>query len=161
MKYTLRKNIERELSWMYERRLYLMKLIEQGVDIDSAVRKEIRDKFGISYSALTQDIIYLTVDKLERGSVFVTEKMRKHILQRDKEICQYCGILCEYPIVEHVIPASSGGIAKPYNLVAACILCNNRKRTKTWIPANIDEITKDYPSWKSRILELAVERKST
>jgi 5-methylcytosine-specific restriction endonuclease McrA len=54
--------------------------------------------------------------------------MKRRIIQRDKGICRYCGCKPKRPIIEHVIPASQGGLATSDNLVVACQSCNVRKR---------------------------------
>jgi hypothetical protein len=60
-------------------------------------------------------------------------KLRPSILRRDGMRCTYCGsdgngtpLHCD-----HVLPKSRGGKSTPDNLVAACLSCNSRKRTRT------------------------------
>ena len=54
---------------------------------------------------------------------------RKNILLRDRNTCQYCGVVL--PAVEltldHVLPRSRGGASSWENLVACCHACNHRK----------------------------------
>src|SRR3954449_1544340 len=54
---------------------------------------------------------------------------RKNILLRDRNTCQYCGVIlasCELTL-DHVIPRSRHGASTWENLVACCHDCNRRK----------------------------------
>jgi len=157
MIYTLRKLTPYE--YLYDRRKYLKSLIDQGVDIDLSVRKDIKSKFKINNSTLNDDIRFLTVEKLAKGPYHVYPKVREFVFERDNYICQYCGSDEDYPVAEHVIPTMMGGVAMPCNLVVACWSCNSRKGRSVWVPINIDIITQDNPYWKQKILEMAVKGK--
>jgi 5-methylcytosine-specific restriction endonuclease McrA len=54
---------------------------------------------------------------------------RKNILLRDRNTCQYCGIVLTAGelTLDHVIPRSRGGKSTWENLVACCHRCNRRK----------------------------------
>jgi 5-methylcytosine-specific restriction endonuclease McrA len=54
---------------------------------------------------------------------------RKNILLRDRNTCQYCGVLLGSGdlTLDHVIPRSRGGSSTWENLVACCHPCNRRK----------------------------------
>ncbi|MHB1700212.1 MAG: HNH endonuclease [Acidobacteriaceae bacterium] len=54
---------------------------------------------------------------------------RKNILLRDRNCCQYCGIVLTSAelTLDHVIPRSRGGQSTWENLVACCHSCNRRK----------------------------------
>jgi len=54
---------------------------------------------------------------------------RKNILLRDRNICQYCGVVLPSGelTLDHVIPRSRGGSSTWENLVACCHSCNRRK----------------------------------
>jgi 5-methylcytosine-specific restriction endonuclease McrA len=54
---------------------------------------------------------------------------RKNILLRDRNTCQYCGVIltCNELTLDHVIPRSRGGSSTWENLVACCHTCNRRK----------------------------------
>ena len=54
---------------------------------------------------------------------------RKNILLRDRNTCQYCGVILPSAelTLDHVIPRSRGGLSTWENLVAACHSCNRRK----------------------------------
>lgn len=67
------------------------------------------------------------------------QKLRAKILVRDNYICQYCGDRATH--VDHIIPRSRGGSDYPFNLVAACRVCNMRKSAKTPEEAGMTFIT--------------------
>ena len=54
---------------------------------------------------------------------------RKNILLRDRNQCQYCGVVLPSGelTLDHVIPRSRGGNSTWENLVACCHACNRRK----------------------------------
>src|SRR6204780_1258454 len=54
---------------------------------------------------------------------------RKNILLRDRNTCQYCGVILPSAelTLDHVIPRSRGGSSTWENLVACCHPCNRRK----------------------------------
>jgi len=54
---------------------------------------------------------------------------RKNILLRDRNTCQYCGIVLPSNelTLDHVLPRSRGGNSSWENLVAACHNCNRKK----------------------------------
>jgi len=54
---------------------------------------------------------------------------RKNILLRDRNSCQYCGVVLPSSelTLDHVIPRSRGGLSTWENLVACCHACNRRK----------------------------------
>ena len=54
---------------------------------------------------------------------------RKNILLRDRNTCQYCGVVLSSGelTLDHVIPRSRGGSSTWENLVACCHPCNRRK----------------------------------
>jgi 5-methylcytosine-specific restriction endonuclease McrA len=54
---------------------------------------------------------------------------RKNILLRDRNTCQYCGVVLAPGdlTLDHVIPRSRGGASTWENLVACCHSCNRRK----------------------------------
>ena len=53
---------------------------------------------------------------------------RRAVFARDGHRCQYCGSAAEN--IDHVIPRSKGGPHAWDNVVAACRLCNSRKRDR-------------------------------
>jgi 5-methylcytosine-specific restriction endonuclease McrA len=54
---------------------------------------------------------------------------RKNILLRDRNTCQYCGLVLPSSelTLDHVIPRSRGGASTWENLVACCHECNREK----------------------------------
>ena len=54
---------------------------------------------------------------------------RKNILLRDRNSCQYCGVVLPAGelTLDHVMPRSRGGLSTWENLVACCHSCNRRK----------------------------------
>ena len=56
---------------------------------------------------------------------------RKNIIKRDGGRCQYCGKKGSQMTVDHVIPKNLGGKDSWENLVAACLVCNNKKGQRT------------------------------
>jgi 5-methylcytosine-specific restriction endonuclease McrA len=54
---------------------------------------------------------------------------RKNILLRDRNTCQYCGVVLPASelTLDHVVPRSRGGQSTWENLVACCHACNRRK----------------------------------
>jgi 5-methylcytosine-specific restriction endonuclease McrA len=54
---------------------------------------------------------------------------RKNILLRDRNTCQYCGLVLPSGelTLDHVVPRSRGGSSTWENLVACCHPCNRRK----------------------------------
>src|ERR1700740_32531 len=57
---------------------------------------------------------------------------RKNILLRDRNTCQYCGVVLASGelTLDHVVPRSRGGSSTWENLVACCHPCNRRKGNK-------------------------------
>jgi len=57
---------------------------------------------------------------------------RKNILLRDRNTCQYCGVVLPAGelTLDHVIPRSRGGNSTWENLVACCHSCNRRKAAR-------------------------------
>ena len=54
---------------------------------------------------------------------------RKNILLRDRNTCQYCGLVLPSSelTLDHIVPRSRGGQSTWENLVASCHTCNHRK----------------------------------
>lgn len=139
-----------------ERRAFVKSLLDSGVEINFGKMVEISEKFNCTHSAIRADVYALKRDS-RLSTPHVSSRMRQTIRERDNFTCQYCGVhrTSDELIIEHVIPAVVGGVAKPYNLVIACQSCNSTKRSKVWIPRNLDVITKAHPEWKDKVLKLA------
>jgi 5-methylcytosine-specific restriction endonuclease McrA len=69
---------------------------------------------------------------------------RNNILWRDKNQCQYCGVI-EAPrdmTIDHVTPRSRGGENTWTNLVTCCKRCNQKKGNRTPEEANMSLLNK-------------------
>jgi hypothetical protein len=56
--------------------------------------------------------------------------IRQSILERDGQVCGYCGAM-EGPFeIDHIHPRSKGGKNDPENLIVACRPCNRAKRDR-------------------------------
>ena len=69
---------------------------------------------------------------------------RNNILWRDKNQCQYCGVI-ESPrdmTIDHVVPRSRGGENTWSNLITCCKKCNQKKGNRTPEEANMSLLNK-------------------
>jgi 5-methylcytosine-specific restriction endonuclease McrA len=92
-----------------------------------------RDIRGVSLTFRLPSILrLLKLVKIRRASREVRFS-RANIYQRDKYVCQYCGVKyhAEDLTFDHVIPQVQGGEAIWENIVTACLACNNRKGGRT------------------------------
>ena len=66
---------------------------------------------------------------------------RKNILLRDRNTCQYCGVVLPSSelTLDHVVPRSRGGNSTWENLVACCHACNRKKGNR--LLHEIDDMT--------------------
>src|SRR6266404_3048800 len=64
---------------------------------------------------------------------------RKNILLRDRNTCQYCGVVLASGelTLDHVVPRSRGGSSTWENLVACCHPCNRRKGNQLPVEASM------------------------
>lgn len=67
----------------------------------------------------------------ERLPAHEWREVRRAVLERDRNICRYCGASEPTMHVDHVIPISRGGSNDEDNLVAACPACNLSKHAKS------------------------------
>ncbi len=68
---------------------------------------------------------------------------RTRIYMRDKFRCQYCGDR-KAPrelTLDHILPRSRGGDNSPFNVVTACVSCNQRKGNRTPSEARMPLLT--------------------
>ncbi len=68
---------------------------------------------------------------------------RTRIYMRDKFRCQYCGDK-KAPrelTLDHILPRSRGGDNSPFNVVTACVSCNQRKGNRTPSEARMPLLT--------------------
>jgi hypothetical protein len=135
-----------------ERQDHVKRLLDAGESIMCRQRRLLADQYGCSHHAIYADILFLSRPK-NLKTAFPNPRIKAMIHARDGKVCQYCGLEGDGNyIVEHVIPASVGGIADPHNLTIACVSCNMAKKNQVWTPLNLDEITIDHPEWRDEIL---------
>ena len=83
--------------------------------------------------------IYINVRRRREAS----SMKRLRIYMRDKFRCQYCGE--KKPAgeltLDHILPRSRGGDNSPFNVVTACVACNNRKGDRTPAEARMPLLT--------------------
>ena len=106
-------------------------LLTQGkVEVIDCYDRDIR---GVSITFKLPSILrLLKLVRIKRAKKEVRFS-RANIYQRDKYICQYCGIkyTAEDLTFDHVIPQVQGGEATWENIVTACLSCNNKKGGRT------------------------------
>lgn len=68
---------------------------------------------------------------------------RTRIYMRDKFRCQYCGEkkAASNLTLDHILPRSRGGDNSPFNVVTACMSCNQRKGNRTPSEARMPLLT--------------------
>lgn len=81
---------------------------------------------------MQDNLVYTYNDILVVNTMFYRHRKLGHpsknsIYKRDRNICCYCGIYCNDPTIDHVIPRSAGGKDTYKNLVTACRNCNKEK----------------------------------
>jgi 5-methylcytosine-specific restriction endonuclease McrA len=83
--------------------------------------------FEMQMPAVVQLLSYF--GRRQRGVRF----SRLNILIRDKYSCQYCGGRLQKNAftLDHVLPLSRGGKTTWENVVACCIKCNSKKKSRT------------------------------
>lgn len=139
---------------IYARQAHVRQLLAEGVDIRGQVRKDLATLYLCSPSAIMADVTAFTRPQTAE-TPFQSANMRRRIFDRDGRVCQYCGDVAAYEyVIEHIIPAALGGIARPHNLVIACQSCNVRKGRRVWLPRNLDAITREHPEWHQKIVSL-------
>jgi 5-methylcytosine-specific restriction endonuclease McrA len=79
---------------------------------------------------------------------------RRHIFERDGNVCQYCGRKREPRelTLDHVVPRSRGGSSSWENIVIACLDCNSRKGDRLPQESGMRLLTKPVkPGWATRV----------
>jgi 5-methylcytosine-specific restriction endonuclease McrA len=71
---------------------------------------------------------------------------RLRIYVRDQFTCQYCGKRkgVDELTLDHITPRAQAGRSTPENLVAACVVCNNRKGNRTPEQARMPLLTSHH-----------------
>lgn len=93
-------------------------------------------------------ITLTTYDRLPTQQVAFS---RRNLFQRDRFMCQYCGIQpgSEELTIDHVMPRSRGGLTTWDNCVLACVECNKRKADRTPTEAHMHlRSHPKRPRWK-------------
>lgn len=138
-----------------KRRLTIKELLDNEVIFTPKLKMSLMKEFNCSIGAITADLLMLLRPK-SKESYFVCTSLKKRIYKRDGKDCQYCSDKKAYEyIVEHVIPASLGGIARDFNLVIACQKCNTKKRNRVWKPKNFQVLVDLNKEWANKIEILA------
>ena len=72
---------------------------------------------------------------------------RKNILLRDRNTCQYCGVVLSSGelTLDHVVPRSRGGSSTWENLVACCHPCNRKKGNHLLVEINMKLLKEPRP----------------
>jgi len=105
------------------KRAIVLLLKEKAEVVEAAQAKLRAERIAFDLPLVIRLIAYVKVPRL---SLPLT---RRTVLARDMYTCQYCG---RQPgkanlTVDHVVPRSRGGTTSWENVVAACIICNQRK----------------------------------
>jgi 5-methylcytosine-specific restriction endonuclease McrA len=93
-------------------------------------------------------IVLLLFDRLPKKEVKFT---RHNIFERDKNTCQYCGIVFDRKDLnlDHVLPRDRGGQTTWENVVCSCIPCNTRKGNRLPHEGGMHLIRKPLrPKWR-------------
>ena len=103
----------------------------------------------ISFRIRVPRVILLVVfDRMPKKEVKFT---RHNIFERDKNMCQYCGLVFERKDLnlDHVIPRDRGGPTTWENIVCSCIECNTLKANRTPQEAGMHLVRKPKrPKWR-------------
>lgn len=72
-----------------------------------------------------------SLQKDDLNSRYISDDLRKSILERDGHKCVNCDDT-DYLEIDHAIPFSMGGLSEPDNLQVLCRRCNSKKRDRQW-----------------------------
>jgi hypothetical protein len=102
----------------------------QVIDLNTYARFEGKEVLRINIQAIIFPGVQAVNEiKLSAG------KGNRGVLRRDSHRCQYCG--GHGNTVDHVIPKCQKGQSTWLNLVACCFACNQKKRGRTPLEANM------------------------
>lgn len=93
-------------------------------------------------------ILLMVFDRMPKKEVKFT---RHNIFERDRNTCQYCGIVFDRRELnlDHVVPRDRGGPTSWENIVCSCVPCNTRKGNRTPIEAGLHLVRKPKrPKWR-------------
>ncbi len=96
------------------------------LDGDSVLRSQ---HFVFNAPSVVRLVEYVDV----RGKQGRSSTKRSRILSRDRYRCQYCGRKGgPFDLtIDHIMPRSRGGRTSAENLCTACLICNQRKGSRT------------------------------
>lgn len=109
---------------------------------------------GERSSLLVRPVIAVP-DRSKKWNGGVPTLTRKHLYQRDRGLCMYCGDHIKYKEmqIEHVVPRCQGGRTVWDNIVAACHRCNHSKGSKTPEQAGLQLLAVPYvPNYAEYLL---------
>jgi len=92
-------------------------------------------------------ILLISYDRIPKRHVRFS---RLNIFLRDKNQCQYCGLVLPRKElnIDHVIPRSRGGTSIWENVVCSCLECNRKKGGRTPAEARMKLVKKPIrPRW--------------
>lgn len=142
-----------------ERRQAIRELLDNKIEITPTLKRSLMKQFNCSHGAIKADLLMFLRPKTSE-TYFVSPSLKVKIFKRDGSFCQYCADNKPYEyIIEHVIPASIGGVGRDFNLVVACQKCNTKKRNKVWKPNNFHVLAKLNKEWANKIENLAVAKR--
>lgn len=114
------------VSWQRAITLVLQGLAETvEADESRPIRSQ---KLWMPYPKIIRLLKYVFV-KLDRAIRKARTVSKRGVLERDKYTCAYCG--GHGDTVDHICPASRGGLNTWDNLITACKPCNNLKDDRT------------------------------
>lgn len=104
---------------------------------DDRVLRSARTTFPVP--SVIRRRIYLNIRQRREASGM----KRTRIYMRDKFRCQYCGDRkpARELTLDHILPRSRGGDNSPFNVVTACVTCNQRKGNRTPSEARMPLLT--------------------
>ena len=85
------------------------------------------EKVSFDTAQMSSDNYLIGVD-YQQGNLY-NKNLRDFIFSKTKGRCAYCGAKAEE--IDHVVARSNGGTDSPYNLVASCRACNEKKSNLT------------------------------
>ena len=112
-----------------ERRAAVRAAADENGKLTTEQRKRIQAQFGCSAGAIYYDIVDM-LHGHKPGTTHVTKSLRRRVIERYGNVCQYCGSHCR-PIIDHIKPQMQGGKATDDNLIIACDSCNCKLGGKT------------------------------
>ncbi len=144
--------VKRAFTLLYEG---IAKVVDQQFTIyDFSNWAELKAGYGDDVIGVVQRVIkvprvivLVTYDRIPKKHVRFS---RLNIFARDKNTCQYCGIVYSRTElnIDHVLPRSAGGLSTWDNVVCSCFECNKQKGGRTPEQAGMKLIKRPKkPEW--------------